>query len=126
MAKVLVVDDEASIRITVRAFLRRTGHQVDIAEDASEALGLLAEEDYDVVLSDVILPKISGVELLNAILETSPDVQVIMMSGEPDGEAAAKVTCAGAAAYLQKPFGRDVVQAAVDNAARKRRMLGGE
>ncbi len=80
MARILVVDDEKSIRITLRAFLRDARYEVGVAEDA---LGMLAAEDFDVVLSDIIMPRITGMFLLQAIKETSPHVRVILMTGEP-------------------------------------------
>jgi len=88
MTRVLVVDDEKSIRTSVQAFLRDAGYEVEIAVDAQSARELLAGGDYDVVVSDIILPGASGVTLLKAIRDASPDVQVIMMTGEPNVETA--------------------------------------
>jgi len=96
-SKVLVVDDEMGIRTTLRAFLQDAGYQVDVAEDTQRARELLAAGDYDVVLSDIILPGASGVELLKAIRDASPpDIQVIMMTGEPNVATAAEAVRVGA------------------------------
>ena len=80
MGSILVVDDEPSIRITVRAFLEADGHIVETAEDAESAMAALRKHPMDVVLTDVILPRVSGVDLLRQIREISPHVQVIMMT----------------------------------------------
>ena len=92
MARVLVVDDEKSIRITLREFLSNEGHEVQMAEDAREAVNLLHADDFDVVVSDIILPRVNGVELLRTIREAAPHVQVIMMTGEPTVETVSS-TC---------------------------------
>jgi len=67
MAHVLIVDDEPSIRFTLSAFLRDAGYKVDSAEDAEAALAILAKARIDVVVSDIVLPRVSGVALLKAI-----------------------------------------------------------
>jgi len=80
----LIVDDERSIRLTLKAFLSDAGHDVDEAADAEEAQAKLRAKPFDVVVSDIVLPKVSGVELLRAIRAASPNVQVVMMTGEFD------------------------------------------
>jgi len=72
MGNILVVDDECSIRTTVKAFLEEDGHKVETAEEAESALALLQSTPFDVVLSDIILPKVSGVDLLRRTRELSP------------------------------------------------------
>ena len=122
ISKVLVVDDEKSIRLSVQAFLRDAGYEVEIAEDAQRAQELLAAGDYDVVVSDIILPGGSGVELLKAIRDASPDIQVIMMTGEPTVETASDAVRAGASDYLAKPVGKESILRAVGRAAETKRM----
>ena len=107
MARILVVDDENSIRITSRKFLRDAGYEVDVAEDADQALAMLAAKDFDVVVADIILPRVTGLDLLNAIRETSPHVQVILMTGEPTVKTAAEAVRAGAFDYLTKPIDKE-------------------
>ena len=123
IARVLVVDDEGSIRTSVQGFLRDAGYQVEIAEDTQSARELLAAGDYDVVLSDIVLPGGSGVVLLKAIRDASPDVQVIMMTGEPNVETASEAVRAGASDYLAKPVSQVAILAAVRRAAQAKRML---
>jgi signal transduction histidine kinase/DNA-binding response OmpR family regulator len=82
------------------------GHVVETAADAGSALDLFALRQPDVVLTDIILPEVSGVELLRRIRERSADVQVIMMTGEPTLDTASESLRLGALDYLQKPVGK--------------------
>ena len=118
MARILVVDDEKSIRLTVSAFLRGDGHEVVSAEDAEQALQILHREPIDVVLSDIILPRFNGVELLKAIREAAPRVQVIMMTGEPTVSTATEALRAGALDYLSKPVTKEAMVRAVSAAVK--------
>ncbi|MBT3378117.1 MAG: response regulator [Lentisphaerae bacterium] len=118
MARILVVDDERSMRITLQEFLCDDGHYVQVAGDAETALETLGNESFDVVVSDIILPRTSGVELLEQIREKSPDIQVIMMTGEPTVDTAASAVRSGAVDYLLKPIGKREILRAVANAAR--------
>ena len=86
---VMIVDDERGVRMTLRVFLLEGGYEVEMAEDARQAQALLSKGDWDVVVMDIVLPGVSGVELLKAIRAASPDVQVIMMTGTPTTETAA-------------------------------------
>jgi signal transduction histidine kinase/DNA-binding response OmpR family regulator len=116
MGNILVVDDERSIRITVKAFLEAEGHSVRTAEEAESAMAVIRNTDLDVVLSDIILPRVSGVDLLRQIREVSPRVQIIMMTGEPTLETASESLRLGAVDYLQKPVGKNEMLKAVRNA----------
>ncbi|HAM39817.1 MAG: hypothetical protein A2107_12925 [Verrucomicrobia bacterium GWF2_62_7] len=118
MARILIVDDEQSIRLTLQEFLREVGHEVETAEDAKAAQQLLKSGGFDVVVSDIVLPRISGVELLQAIRKESPRVQVIMMTGQPAVETAASAVRAGAFDYLCKPVPKDAILRCVANAAK--------
>jgi len=115
---VLVVDDEKSIRISLREFLVTDGYKVEVAADAQEALRLLEDHDFDVVVSDIVLPRISGIELLKAIRAAAPFAQVIMVTGEPTVDTAAEALRSGAFDYLTKPVGKNAILRAVSNAAK--------
>lgn len=119
-ARVLVVDDEKSIRVTLRAFLQREGYAVDVAADAEQARKMLASGDWDVVVTDIVLPGVSGVELLKSIRAVSPDVQVIMMTGEPTAETAREAVRGGVIDYLTKPVLKDALLRAVAAATMRR------
>ncbi|MEI8141108.1 MAG: response regulator [bacterium] len=117
MGRVLVVDDEKSIRISLREFLVADDYTVEVAADAQEALRLLGDNNFDVVVSDIVLPGISGIELLQAIRTAAPYVQVIMMTGGPTIATAAEALRSGAFDYLIKPAGKNAILRAVSNAA---------
>jgi len=118
MSRILIVDDERAIRVPLRAFLAREGYEVEIAADATEAQALLSTGVWDVVVTDIVLPGISGVELLKTIRATAPDVQVIMMTGEPTAETAAASVRAGASDYLAKPVDKSAIIRAVAHAVK--------
>lgn len=121
--RVLVVDDERSIRSVVQRFLHRAGYQTDVAEDAQSALDALDAGDFGVVVSDIVLPGMSGVALLKAIRERAPDLQVVMMTGAPTIDTAAAAIRAGACDYLTKPIGRESLVYSVGRAARIRYLI---
>ena len=118
MTRILVVDDEESIRLTLETFLSKAGYEVEIAEDVPTALERLKEGNFDVVVSDVVMPRVTGVELLQTIRQQSPRVQVIMMTGQPTIETAAAAVRAGAFDYLFKPVPKDAILRCVANAAK--------
>jgi len=108
-ARVLVVDDEKGIRVSVCEFLKNAGHKADGAEDAKAAERELARGDYDVVVTDIILPGASGIALFQRIREKAPNVQVIIMTGEPTLDTATDAVRAGACDYLSKPVGKAAI-----------------
>ena len=118
MVRVLVVDDEAGIRLTVAAFLDNAGCDVLTAEDVKTALGILETVDVDVVLSDIIMPGESGVHLLARIHELDRGIVVVLLTGEPNVETAAEAVRLGAFDYLPKPVSKSAVLAVVAKAAR--------
>ena len=107
MAKILVVDDEKSIRITLGEFLKREGYEVIAAENAEIAVDLLKETEFDVILSDIVMPHKSGISLINDIHLIQPEAQVILMTGEPTVETASAAVRLKARDYLAKPIARD-------------------
>ncbi|MCJ2512736.1 MAG: response regulator [Candidatus Thermoplasmatota archaeon] len=123
MARVLIVDDEESIRTTLGAFAKKDGHTVSLASDAIEALDLLDKEPFDVVVTDIVLPRKSGVVLLGDIREAQPDVQVIMVTGEPEVGTAAEAVRKGAFDYLAKPVSKDAITKVVAAAAAKKALI---
>jgi len=104
MARILVVDDETRICRFVARILGRDGHTVTTAETGAEAIRLATEGDYALVVLDLILPGISGLDVLRALIANRPTQRVLMLSAI--GDAATKVECFqnGAVDYLSKPF----------------------
>jgi signal transduction histidine kinase len=117
-SKVLVVDDEKSIRNSLRAFLDAAGYEATVASDVQEAQRLLGDSDFDIIVTDIVLPGSSGIDLLQAIRATAPRSIVIMMTGEPTAATAAEALRAGAIDYLTKPVGKEAILRTVGNAAR--------
>ncbi len=103
MALVLLVDDERSIRMTFAHALTEDHHEVITAASAEEAWGILRERPIDVMVSDIIMPGMHGVALLEMLAEESVDAEVILMTGYPSAETAIRAIRAGAFDYLPKP-----------------------
>ncbi len=120
MAKVLVVDDEYGIRLTLREFLQDDGHQVDTAESFDEAIGFLRNNSYDVLVTDIILPRRNGLDLLRHIHDTNPEVQVIIITGEPTVELTVQAMRLGAFDFIAKPVsGNDLCEVVHEAALKK-------
>jgi len=118
MATVLIVDDEQSIRETLSEFLEEEGHAVVVAEDVQDAIAAVGESHPDVVVTDIILPGVTGVALLKELRQRAPEIQVIMITGEPNVDTATEAVRQGAFDYLPKPVSRDRLKATVASAAR--------
>lgn len=115
MATVLIVDDDILVRDTLHAFLSLL-HECHTADRAEQALAYLGIETYDVVLTDLSMPGLSGREILNYIQEKHPATPVIVISGLPDGGYGHEVLEMGAFAFFTKPFNLDEIEEAVDRA----------
>jgi len=122
---VLVVDDEKAIRITLHGFLEHDGHMVWTAETAEQALALVQNQVFDVIVTDIIMPKVSGIELLSTVREKHLDAEVILITGVPDIDSAIQAVQQGAFDYLVKPVTGDVVCKTVSRAL-KTKMLKDE
>ncbi|NIA11685.1 MAG: response regulator [Nitrospiraceae bacterium] len=103
MASILVIDDEKSIRNTLKDVLEYENYTVDTAEDGFHALDLLKENQYDVVLCDIKMPKMDGIEVLDKIMENPGDTQVIMISGHGNIDTAVEAIKKGAFDFIEKP-----------------------
>jgi putative nucleotidyltransferase with HDIG domain len=106
MKKVLVVDDEKSIRLTFTKFLEREGFETKAHQNVSDALECIGEFSPDVVVTDIIMPRYSGIELLKEIQKIAPDIPVIIMTGEPSLDTATDSVRLKAFDYLQKPVNK--------------------
>src|SRR5690606_3717767 len=102
-AQVLVVDDEGAIRYSVSKTLQRVGYNVTEAASGEEALDQMKKHHYDVVLTDIRMPGLTGVELLKRIKEQAPDAIVILMTGYASLGTAVEALRLGAHDYLIKP-----------------------
>jgi DNA-binding NtrC family response regulator len=103
--KILVVDDEPAVRDLTVEILRRSGYKPLGVPSASRALDLLDQEQFDLVVSDVVMPEMTGVELLYELRRRQPDLPVILMTGgSKEPERTTKAVELGAVALLYKPF----------------------
>ncbi|NTW71556.1 MAG: response regulator [Eubacteriaceae bacterium] len=108
MFRILIVDDEKSIRLTLKEFLLHEGHLAEAVDDARKALSLLQETSFDLVITDIIMPGMSGIELAKKIHQESPNTQIIIMTGEPTVDTAVNAVRSGAVDYLSKPISKDI------------------
>jgi len=102
--KVLVVDDEPSVRDVLSRFLVERGYEVDAAADGQEALAMIRADMPDIVLLDLKMPRLGGIELLQLLREEGVDVAVITISGHADEDTARESLRLGAADFINKPF----------------------
>jgi DNA-binding NtrC family response regulator len=122
--KVLVVDDEAGLRRSVARILMSRGFEVDTAEDGLAALDLLKARAVDVILLDLMMPKMGGMEVLAKVRQDFPDVAVIMMTAFGDIDTAVAAVRAGAYDFLAKPFpSTDAMVHVLEKAAEHRRLV---
>jgi len=120
--KILVVDDEQSLRDVLSIMLKRAGYAVTSAVDGEEAIELLNKEIFDLVITDLRMPKIDGMEVLKAVKSASPETVVLIITAFASADSAVEAMKQGAYDYLTKPFQVDEVQLIIRNALEKRRL----
>src|SRR5258708_1731614 len=120
--RVLVVDDEKVIRDMLAEFLGMEGYDVRTAEDGVAAVSELKKEQFDLVLSDLKMPRMGGIALLEEIAKTSPDALTVIMTGFGTVETAIDAMKRGAYDYVLKPFKLDEVVHVVQRGLEKQRM----
>ncbi len=122
-ARILVVDDEEIVIKSCLRILSGGGYQVEAVQDGREALRKIEEIPYDVVILDIMMPNIGGLEVLSRIKEVRPSVDVIMMTGLSQIGTAVQAMKLGAFAYISKPFEPDEIELVVQRALEQRRLL---
>jgi len=120
MSKILVVDDEESIREFFQIMLKREGYEVLTAANGREALDTLKKVSADLVISDIQMPEMSGMDLLGKVRELDPEMVVIMITAFGSTETAVEAMKLGAYDYVQKPFKIDEVKIIIKQALEKR------
>jgi DNA-binding NtrC family response regulator len=118
-AKILVVDDEVTAGRSIKKILARQGFEVDFAQGADDGLNKIEKELFELVLLDIMMPQVNGLELLEIIKERWPDLGVVMVTGYPSIETAVEATRRGAFDYVAKPFTPDELREKVDEALEK-------
>jgi len=123
MAKILVIDDEKSIRGTLQEILVYEGYEVDLASSGPEGLEKFSSSNYDVVLCDIKMPEMDGIEVLDKIFESSSDPQVIMISGHGNVENAVQAIKKGAYDFIEKPLDLNRLLITIRNAMDKSTLI---
>jgi len=119
-ARILVVDDERSMREFLEIFFRREGYGVTTAESVEQALLAVDADDYDLVITDIQMPDRSGLELLHEVREISPETPVVMITAFATTENAIAAMKQGAYDYITKPFKVDEIAVVVEKALEKK------
>jgi DNA-binding NtrC family response regulator len=123
MNRLLVVDDENNLRLVIQKELRRLGYDVQVAEDGEDAWEMLEEEDFDVMLCDINMPRLDGLSLLRRMRERRANPpEIIMLTGHATVETAIEAMKLGAYDYLTKPYHITELSALVKKAAEKRQL----
>ncbi len=121
-AKILVVDDEPAVLLTVHAILQQEGYDVDAVADGADALRVIAQCHYDLVLTDLKMPGVDGFAVLNEVRKRSPDTVTVVMTGYGSVSSALDAVQAGAYEYLLKPTEVAELKMAVHRALERKRL----
>jgi len=118
VAHVLIVDDEVNIRRVLAAMLKREGYEVTTAADGEQALAVLHKTPVHVVVTDLVMPRVGGMELLRRVTADFPDVPVILITAHGSVDSAVAALKAGAFDYITKPFEQEELKKVIAKAAR--------
>lgn len=121
-SRILVVDDEESIREFLEIMLKKEGYEITLAEDGQKAKDLLAKKTFDMIISDLQMPHVTGIELLKHVKESYPDTVFMLITAFGTTETAVEAMKMGAYDYLTKPFKIDEVRLNIQNALRSRNL----
>jgi two-component system response regulator PilR (NtrC family) len=123
MGKVLVVDDEQGMREFLKMLLEKQGHRVITAADGCRALALVAEQPPDLVISDLRMPKMGGIDLLAGLRAQHPELPVILITAYASSDSTIQAMRLGADDYITKPFRIDEIRLVVEKALARRRAV---
>lgn len=121
--RILVVDDEQSMREFLSIFLERSGYTVELAEDGAEAIEFINNDLYDLVVTDLSMPKVGGLQVLAHVKEASPSTAVILVTAYASTESAVEAMKAGAFDYIIKPFKLDELKIVIQKALENQRLV---
>jgi len=122
-ARILVVDDEDIVIRSCLRILDGSGYQIEAAHDGHEALRKVEDNPYDVMILDIMMPNLGGMEVLRRVKEAHPDTDVIMITGLSQIDTAVQAMKLGAFDYISKPFEPDELKLVVQRALERRRLL---
>ena len=121
--KILLVEDEAPSREALAILLKGTGHEVTGTGSGHEALRLLKTRQFDIIVTDLFLPDLNGIDILKHAKSLSPTIEVILITGHASAETAVRAMKEGAFDYITKPLNVDELRMIIDKALEKRRLL---
>ncbi len=121
-ARVLVVDDEKSMRDLLSITLERAGYDVGLADGGEAAVEAIRRETFDAIITDLRMPKVDGLEVLRAAKDASPDTAVLVITAVASTETAVEAMKLGAYDYITKPFKLDEVNLIIQNALERKRL----
>jgi len=122
-AKILLVEDEDLSRDSLTRLLKMSGYMVKDAAAGKIALSLLSHEPFDIIITDLLLPDINGIDILKQCKEISPHTEVILITGHASAETAVKAMKEGAYDYITKPLNFDELSIIISKAVEKRQLL---
>ncbi len=114
--RILIVDDEASMREMLSILLTRDGYEVAVAENGESGLAQALSDQFDLIISDIQMPKLSGIEMLQGLREKGLDTPMVMITAFSSTEDAVKAMKLGAYDYITKPFNNDEIRLVIANA----------
>ena len=120
--KILVVDDEKSMREILEIFLKSEGYGVSVAENGEKAIEAVKKDIFDLIITDMKMPKVGGLELLKNVKQITPDTVVVIVTAFGTTESAVAAMKLGAYDYIQKPFQMDDIRLVVKNALEKQKL----
>ena len=122
MEKILVVDDELNMQMVLKAMLQKEGYEILTASDGMEALKILKANPVAVVVTDLKMPRLDGMGLLEKIQDSYPDIPVIMITAHGTVSTAVEAIKKGALDYITKPFDQDDLKNIIHKAVQTRRL----
>ncbi|MDG5799646.1 sigma-54 dependent transcriptional regulator [Marinilabiliaceae bacterium ANBcel2] len=123
MSKILVIDDQKSIRNTLQDILGYEGNEVSLAEDGKQALELIKAQKFDIILCDIKMPEMDGIEVLKRVMEINSEVPVIMISGHGTIDTAVEAIKLGAYDFIEKPLDLNRLLVTIRNAVERKELV---
>ncbi|MCQ2237109.1 MAG: sigma-54 dependent transcriptional regulator [Bacteroidales bacterium] len=123
MSSILVIDDQKSIRSTLKDILELEGYEVALAENGKEGVDMLSKAKYDILLTDIKMPEMDGMEVLAKAVEMAPSMPVIMISGHGNIDTAVEAIKSGAYDFIEKPIDLNRLLITVKNAIDKKNLV---
>lgn len=118
-AKILVIDDEEVVHVSLKRILGRKGHEIEATLNAHEGLDLIENDSFDMVITDLMMPEMNGIDLLKELKDRGIQIPVLMITGYPTIKTALQALRLGAVDYLAKPFTRTELLAPVNRILRR-------